>query len=80
MDFELWMRRAEESIAQKVKVGQRFEVRGLFEDVEWETLSKGDRIRFGKDFANAVVEGRFPNIVRIQRAENNHARYVKKTD
>ncbi len=77
MNVGYWMKKAESSIANKVKVGQKFEVRKLFEDVEWEKLSKGDRIQFGRDFSNAVKEGRFPNVERIQKAENNHAQYIK---
>lgn len=77
MDIELWMDNAKEIINQKVKIGQRFELRSLFETVEWETLRKGERIQFGKDFANAVSEGRFPNIERVERGANNHAQYIK---
>ena len=77
MNTESWLKEAEKSITDKVKVGQKFEVRKLYEAVKWEELSKGDRIRFGKDFANAVSEGRFPNVKRIQKAENNHTQYIK---
>ncbi len=77
MDSALWLEKATNSIEKKVKIGKPFELRNLFETVEWEELSKGDRIRFGKDFANAVGEGFFPNVVRIQKAQNNHALYVK---
>ena len=80
MDTDYWMELAGESIAANVRVGQRFETRDLFDGVAWNALNKGDRIRFGKDFANAVSEGRFPNVERIQRADNNHARYIKKRE
>ena len=77
MDVALWLEKASRSIERKVKIGKPFELRDLFEAVEWEELSKGDRIRFGKDFANAVKEELFPNVVRIQKAQNNHAQYIK---
>lgn len=77
MDVALWLEKASSSIERKVKIGKPFELRMLFEAVEWEELSKGDRIRFGKDFANAVEEGYFPNVVRIQKAQNNHAQYIR---
>jgi hypothetical protein len=77
MDVEYWMKKAEKCITEKVADGKKFEIRSLFEAVEWEKLRKGDRIQFGKDFANAVKEGRFPNLKRVQKAENNHAQYVK---
>lgn len=77
LDVELWMCKAKESIDLKVKKGQKFELRSLFETVEWETLRKGERIQFGKDFANAVSEGHFPSIRRVERGANNHTLYVK---
>ena len=77
MDVEQWMTKAEYCIKNKVKAGNTFEVRKLFEAVEWEELSKGERIQFGRDFSNAVKEGRFPNVERTQKAQNNHAQYTK---
>ena len=71
------MIKAKESISNKVKVGKEFELRYLFEQVMWEELTKGERIQLGKYFANAVKEGCFPNIERIQNAKNNHAQYIK---
>ncbi|MBR7082204.1 MAG: DUF1413 domain-containing protein [Oscillospiraceae bacterium] len=78
MDTEKWMHKAKISIQEKGKINEIFELRSLFPIVEWESLSKGDRIRFGKDFANAVRDGkRFPNVSTAQRAKNNHAQYIK---
>ena len=77
MDSELWFNKATISINQKVIVGRVFEVKDLFESVEWKELSKGDMIRFGKDFANAVREGQFPNVERVIKGDNNHSRYIK---
>ena len=77
IDFDYWMAEAEKSIANKVKIGQKFELRGLFEQVRWEELTKGERIAFGKYFANAVAESLFPNVERIQKANNNHTLYKK---
>ena len=77
MDVDLWMKKAAISIDQKVEIGMRFEAKDLFEPVEWTELSKGERIHFGRNFSNAVKEGRFPSIERITKGDNNHARYVK---
>ena len=77
MDTELWMKKAKDRVTAKVKLGKKFELRDLFETVEWEELSKGERIQFGREFSNAVKEGQFPMIERIQKAQNNHTQYVK---
>lgn len=79
MDYDNWLEKAKRNIDTKLKVGKKFEVRDLFDGVEWNELSKGDRINFGKFFSNAVKEGKIPAIERIKRGDNNHARYVKIT-
>jgi hypothetical protein len=71
------MKKAEECLRKTVKTGKKFKVRDLFESVEWEELTKGERIQFGREFSNAVKEGRFPTIERIQKADNNHTQYMK---
>ena len=80
MDTEQWMEKAEHYLRDKVKVGEVFELRDLFNGIECTELSKGDRIRFGKDFSNAVKENRFPSIKHIKKGENNHTRYTKVVD
>ena len=77
MDFQLWMQKARESIERSVQVGQKFELKSLFQLCEWEQLTKGDRISFGKYFANEVREGNLKNIQSIERARNNHRVYIK---
>ena len=77
MDCELWFRRAKGYIETRVEPNKAFEVRDLFESYVWNQLSKGERITFGKFFANAVAEKQVDSIVRIDRAKNNHARYIK---
>lgn len=77
MDFQLWMHKATDSIENSVQPGQKFELKSLFQPCEWEQLSKGERISFGKYFANEVREGKIENIRAIERAKNNHCNYIK---
>lgn len=68
---------AKDYIEKEVEPGTVFESKSLFGGVEWEALEKGDRIGFGRYFANAVRNGVVQNVVRLERAKNNHARYMK---
>jgi len=49
----------------------------LFEKCEWEQLEKGERIAFGKYFANEVREGKIKGVISIERLKNNHSQYQK---
>lgn len=77
MDNEKWLMLAIQQIDEKVKENVPFEVKQLFKGFDWEQLTKGERILFGKYFANAVREGMVSNVIRVQRANNNHTRYIK---
>ncbi|MEE5991755.1 MAG: DUF1413 domain-containing protein [Oscillospiraceae bacterium] len=76
MDTNAWMEKARRKI-EELPNGRQFELKALFEIVEWETLTKGDRISFGKYFSNEVKEGNIPNVVKLERAKNNHSKYQK---
>lgn len=80
MDYEKLLNHAKSYIEKEVKPGTIFESKSLFEGVEWDALEKGDRINFGRYFANAVRDGTIKNVVRLERAHNNHARYIKMED
>ncbi len=43
-------------------------------------LSKGDRTQSGKDFANVVKEGHFPNVVRKQKKIIIMYKYIKEIE
>lgn len=77
MDYEKLLNHAKNHIEKKVRVGTIFEAKSLFDGIEWEALKKGEKIGFGKYFANAVHDGAIKNVIRLERAENNHARYMK---
>lgn len=61
----------------KVAHNQKFVVKDLFEGCEWQKLTKGDKIQFGKYFKNEVMDNRVPNVCYLERAKNNHALYIK---
>lgn len=76
MNSREWLDRAKNKIAD-LSVGTRFEVKELFEEVDWRALSRGERITFGKVFANEVREGNIPNVCPMERGKNNHSKYEK---
>lgn len=76
MDTQLWMENAKRTI-QSLSPRTEFEVKDLFQDVEWKTLSNGDRIKFGKDFKNEVTDGRISGVQYLGKKKNNHANYIR---
>lgn len=76
MDMNLWMEKARTAIL-RLPAKKPFELRDLFQGCEWETLSKGERIQFGKHFKGEVLDGRVKKVEFITRAINNHAKYQR---
>jgi hypothetical protein len=76
MNYDEWTKKACLNI-MKLNKGQEFELKSLFEGFEWESLKKGERIVFGKYFANEVRESRVNNVISIEKARNNHSKYLK---
>ena len=64
MNYDEWFIQALISIDSKVKTGQSFEVRSLFDGIKWNTLSAGEKKSFGRYFANAVREGSIKGVVK----------------
>lgn len=77
MDYDNWMQKARESIQALPLENGAFELKSLFREYDWKALEKGDRISFGRHFANEVREGRVAGIRSVERGKNNHARYIK---
>lgn len=77
MDYIVWTEKATIAIETKLVKNQKFRLKGLFEECEWEKLTKGERISFGKYFANEVREGRIKGVISIERLKNNHSQYQK---
>lgn len=76
MDNNEWLEKAKNKIIE-LPVGIKFEVKELFEEVDWKTLSRGERVMFGKVFANEVREGKITDIIALERGKNNHSKYEK---
>ncbi len=78
MDMQEWMKNAIKAIESEISFNQTFELKSLFKECLWKNLSKGERIGFGKFFANEVREGRVEKVSAIERGKNNHSKYIKK--
>ena len=76
MDNLLWMRKATEIISH-LKNNNEFLLKDLFDGIEWNNLSKGDRLSFGRYFKNEVIEGNVHHVTYIGKAQNNSAKYRK---
>ena len=77
MNYEEWLEKANTIIESKIQSGKSFEVKQLFPGHEWEKLSRGDRIGFGRYFSMAVKEGRFPSIEKCGEGKTHHNVYIK---
>ena len=76
MNNKEWLEKARDKIAVLTNETV-FEVKELFEEVDWKALSRGERITFGKVFANEVREGNIQNVYPMERGKNNHSKYEK---
>lgn len=54
-----------------------FALKDLFPGVEWNKLSKGDKLDFGRQFKNLVNQELIPYVVYIGKGQNNSANYKK---
>ena len=77
MNFNEWTQNAINRIATNVNYNQRFELKDLFEGCEWDRLSKGERISFGKYFANEVRESRIPGVQALERGKKQSLKIHK---
>lgn len=80
MDYEGWLNRAKKTIKENMRPGVKFEVRQLFPGHEWEELSRGERISFGKYFSDAVKDGRLEFVSRCENGKTRHNQYIIKHD
>ena len=76
MNTELLLGKARESI-KKLERDKHFVVKDLFEGTEWNDLSRGDKISFGKIFKNEVVSGKYSDVEYVERRKNNSSEYKK---
>lgn len=76
MDYIALLNKAKTKI-ELLPVGERFEVKSLFQGVDWEKVSVGQRRSFGKFFSNEVDDGKVSHVRKIGKASNNHMQYEK---
>ncbi len=79
MDYSELFKRANLHISD-ISDGQIFLAKDLFPGIEWNQLQTGEKLSFGKQFKNAVLDGKFPSVMYIGKAENNSAQYQKKRE
>ena len=77
MDYETLQRQALKTINSNLAYGNCFIVKDLFTGTVWEQLDKGEKIGFGRFFANEVKEGNIPHVIRDGKTTQNHAKYKK---
>lgn len=74
-EFE-WLNKAKEKIAILAS-GTTFEVKDLFDSLEWANLSAKERQGFGKYFSITCKNGQINNIHRVEEGKRKPNRYVK---
>lgn len=77
MDYKKWIEEAKNIINTKLEKGKSFELKSLFPEYEWGTLSAGEKRAFGRYFSNEVAEGRVNGVRKISEGKNHHNRYIK---
>lgn len=74
MDYSELLEKAKKSIST-IPNGQIFLAKDLFPGTEWNQLSKGEKLGFGRNFKNKVTSGKIPNLMYVGKADNNSAQY-----
>lgn len=77
MNYEKWFDEAINCINKKLVSGQKFEVKGLFEGVEWNKLAPGDKRSFGRYFSSKVKDGELCNVKKSGENKSHHNEYIK---
>ena len=67
MDYESWMLQAKQKISQ-LPVDKSFSLRELFDEANWNTLSKGERQGFGRFFRNEVTDNKVDGVVYLMKS------------
>ncbi|MGN0654665.1 MAG: DUF1413 domain-containing protein [Oscillospiraceae bacterium] len=76
MAYENLLEKASESI-NDLRPDTQFHLKDLFIGTEWNDLSKGDKLNFGKTFKKDVKDGKIRNVQYIGKTNNNSALYKK---
>lgn len=76
MNEHEWLNNAKNKISV-LPVGTIFEVKNLFDSLEWSKLSAKERQEFGRFFSTAYKNGQINNICLIKDTKRRPNRYVK---
>lgn len=76
MDYDLWLNKAKKKI-ENLSSERQFLLKELFQGTEWNELSRGEKLSFGRYFKNAVNDGTISDVFYIGKADNNSAKYKK---
>ncbi|MDE5558775.1 MAG: single-stranded DNA-binding protein [Ruminococcus sp.] len=79
MNYDEWIEKANEFI-EMLHYGDEFTLKQLLNGCGWCTLSKDNRIGFGKYFKNKVQNDNIPNIIIISGTGTSKYRKIKKKD
>lgn len=77
MDYDTWLKEAKQYINTNIQYNEKFIIKNLFNGNQWETLSKGERISFGRYFSELVKTEKINGVKKIERKANNHSQYIK---
>lgn len=77
MNYNKLLIKANERI-DTIQSNEIFFVKDLFRGTEWNELKRGEKLGFGKQFKNAIMNGVIPNVEYIGKADNNSAQYKKR--
>ncbi len=76
-EVESILNRAREPAMTLTTVGKQFRLKALFGKDEWESYSKGVRIKAGKRFYADVIARKLPNIDEGPLTGSNHQTYIR---
>ncbi len=79
MLYEEQMEKARSKL-ERLREGEEFKLKELFDGVEWTRLSKGDRLNFGRYFKASVSGGDVEGVEYKCKAADNSAIYIKKQE
>lgn len=76
MNYEIWMDKAKENL-KKLPTGTKFVLKELFKGTEWNELTKGEKLSFGRYFKNEVNDCQVNGVTFLDKAPNNSAVYIR---
>lgn len=77
MDYEKWINEAI-SRTDALSPNTVFLLKDLFDGINWNTLTNGERRELGRQFKIKVTRGLVPNVAYLDKAQNNSSRYIKR--